>query len=84
LLAETDYGQKRNGHVHLEMLTLQDLLQSGACVNLRRRKSITQLVNINRLYELSEPGKYFIRVRTADPESTALDKSNTVRVTIVP
>jgi hypothetical protein len=41
-------------------------------------------INVSKLYDLGAPGKYFIRVQTADPESAAMVKSNTVRVTVTP
>jgi hypothetical protein len=84
LPAETEYGKKRNGHVHLEMLKLQDLIGSGACVTLKHGKTVVHEINVSKLYDLGAPGKYFIRVQTADPESAAMVKSNTVRVTVTP
>jgi hypothetical protein len=84
LPAETEYGKKRNGHVHLEMLKLQDLIGSGACVPLKHGQTMVHEINISKLYDLGAPGKYFIRVQTADPESAAMVKSNTVRVTVTP
>jgi hypothetical protein len=84
LPADTDYGKKRNGHVHLEMLKLKDLIGSGACILLKRGKSLVHQVNVSKLYDLRAPGKYFIRVQTADPERPVMLKSNTVRVTVTP
>jgi hypothetical protein len=81
---DTEYGKKRNGHVHLEMLKVQDLVGSGDCVPLRARKSIVHEIDVSKLYDLSTPGKYFIRVQRADPESFAMLKSNTVRITVAP
>ena len=84
LPADTEYGKKRNGHVHLETLRFQDLLGSGACVPLKRGKSIDYEVDVSKLYHLEAPGKYYIRLQKADPESAALVMSNTVRVTVLP
>jgi hypothetical protein len=84
LPAETEYGKKRNGHVHLETLNMKDLIGSGACIPLRRGKTIAYELNVSKLYDLNVPGKYYIRVQRADPESAAMIKSNTVRVTITP
>ena len=80
----TLFGERRNGHMRLGILKLQDLIASGRCVTLKRKKSITQLVNVSKLYELNAPGKYFIRVQTADPETIAMIKSNKVKVTVIP
>jgi hypothetical protein len=79
---DTEYGQKRNGHVHLEMLKVQDLMGSGVCVPLKAGKSMLHAVDVSKLYALNSPGKYFIRVQRADPESFAMLKSNTVSVTV--
>jgi hypothetical protein len=40
--------------------------------------------DVSKLYDLNAPGKYFIRVQRADPESFAILKSNTVRVNRYP
>jgi hypothetical protein len=82
LPADTPFGERRNGHVHLEMLNLQELIASGTCVTLKSKKSITHLLDVSKLYELNAPGKYFIRVQTADPQTIAMVKSNTVKVTV--
>jgi len=84
LPADTEYGKKRNGHVHLETLNMKDLIGSGACTPLRRGKTIIYELNVSKLYDLSAPGKYYIRLQRADPESAAMIKSNTVRVTVTP
>jgi hypothetical protein len=82
--ANTEYGKGRNGHVHLETLNFKDLIGSGACMPLRRGKTIVYELNVSRLYSLNAPGKYYVRVQRADPESAAIIKSNTVRVTVTP
>jgi hypothetical protein len=84
LPADTEYGKKRNGHVHLETLNMKDLIGSGACTPLQRGKTIVYELNVSKLYDLSAPGKYYIRLQRADPESAAMIKSNTVRVTVTP
>src|SRR5439155_14777991 len=35
-LAVTEYGEARSGHVRPQVLRLQDLIDSGSCVTLRR------------------------------------------------
>jgi hypothetical protein len=82
LSADTEYREMRNGHVHLEALRLQDLIDSGSCVTLGRGKSIVQQVDIGKLYLFDTAGKYFIRVRRPDPESARMVKSNLVIVII--
>ncbi len=82
LSADTEYRETRNGHVHLEALRLQDLVDSGSCVTLGRGKSIVQQVDIGKLYLFDTTGKCFIRVRRPDPESGGMVKSNVVRMTI--
>jgi hypothetical protein len=82
LSADTEYRETRNGHVHLEVLRLQDLIDSGSCVTLGRGKSIVQQVDVGKLYLFDTSGKYFIRVRRPDPESAGMVKSNLVSVTI--
>jgi len=82
--ANTEYGKSRNGHVHLETLNFKDLIGSGACMPLKHGKTIVYELNVSRLYNLGVPGKYYVRVQRADPESAAIIKSNTVRVTVTP
>jgi hypothetical protein len=82
LSADTEYRETRNGHVHLELLRLQDLIDSGSCVTLGRGKSIVQHVDIGKLYLFDTAGKYLIRVKRPDPQSVGMVKSNLVRVTI--
>ena len=82
LSADTEYRETRNGHVHLEVLRLQDLIDSGSCVTLGRGKSIVQQVDIGKLYLFDSAGKYFIRVRRPDPENARMVKSNLVSVII--
>jgi hypothetical protein len=82
LPAVTEYGEARGGHVHLQVLRLQDLIDSGSCVTLGRGKSIVQEVDISKLYIFYATGKYVVRVKRPDPQSGAMVKSNVVRVTI--
>jgi hypothetical protein len=79
---ETEYGATRNGHVRLEVMKLQDLVDTGSCVTLASRKSIVQQVNIGKLYSFDTAGKYFIRLQRPDPQRAGMVKSNVVRVTV--
>jgi hypothetical protein len=84
LPAVTEYGETRNRHAHLEVMRLQDLVDTGSCVTLGSGKSIVQQVNISELYLFDAAGKYLIRVQRPDPQSARMVKSNVVRVSISP
>ena len=39
---------------------------------------------LNRVYDLSQPGKYTIQVQRRDPDSNTIVKSNAITITVVP
>jgi hypothetical protein len=84
LPAVTKYGETRNGHAHLEVMRLQDLIDTGSCVALRSGKSMVQQVDISKLYLFDTADKYLIRIQRPDPQNAGMVKSNVVRVTIIP
>ena len=59
------------------------MLGSGGYVRLLSHKSITDRLNLNKLYKLSRPGKYTIQVNRYDDAKT-LVKSNIIAVTLAP
>ena len=86
---ETKLGFVLNGHAdrsQLSALSLDDLHLgfSGACVVLKSGKTLTDEVNVSRLYDLSKPGKYSIQLSRLDEGSGTFVKSNTLNVAVTP
>ena len=53
-------------------------------VPLKRGKSTRSRIIVNRLYDVSQPGKYTIQVGRSDPYTAAIALSNTLTVTVIP
>ncbi len=79
---ETDLGKRENGHVDPSELDPNQLKGSGACVTVKKGESIKLQIYLPRLYDLTKSGKYTIKVQTIDPESGAIVKSNSIRITV--
>ena len=57
---------------------------SGGAIKLKPGKFITDRVNVSKLYDLNEQGKYTIQIQRFDSESKTFLKSNEITVTITP
>jgi hypothetical protein len=58
--------------------------RSGGWIKLKAGEARTEDVNVSKLYDLDQPGKYAIRFRHFDEETKAFVKSNTITVTVTP
>jgi hypothetical protein len=89
LVIETRSGSYHNGHLDLTKLDSRDLgvfhqAFSGFWYTLKAGQSLTDKVEVTRLYALDEPGTYTIGLALIDPVSGVVVKSNRVSVTITP
>lgn len=88
LAPDTELGRYRNGHVDFSKLRPEDvnakyLNGSGACFTLKSGKSLNDVIDVSRLYELA-PGKYSIQLNHGDPTAHENVMSNAVTITVVP
>ena len=87
LAADTRYGYVWNGHVanpDPARVNPADLSGNGASMTVKANSTQWWMeLNATKLYEMSKPGKYNIRVQTRDPENHTLTaKSNVITVTV--
>jgi hypothetical protein len=86
LAADTKAGYVWNGHVaNLDpsRVSPQDLRGALVSGTLKSGEFLAWEFNAARFYEMSQPGKYKIQIRRADPESPSISvKSNTVTVKV--
>ncbi|MBI2682463.1 MAG: hypothetical protein HYX26_04475 [Acidobacteriales bacterium] len=75
---ETSYGRKIHGK-ESERMPRAGSFVSGT---LQPGKEFQQQVILNKMYDLSQPGKYVIQVRRFDPTTKAHLKSNKIIVTL--
>lgn len=57
---------------------------SGWATKLKPGETMADRVNVSKLYDLSQPGKYRIQFQRLDPETKTLVKSNEITVTVTP
>jgi hypothetical protein len=88
---ETTSGHYHNGHHDLSNMSSAEfdtngrfLQGSGAELEFKPGQTFTFETVVNRLYKISEPGKYVIRVSMIDPVSRRKIESNTVVVRVTP
>jgi hypothetical protein len=63
----------------------QDVIRrSMISVPVEPGESVAEQIIVNKLYDLSKPGKYTIQVEHEDPDTKTNVKSNTIIVTITP
>jgi len=87
--ADTKYGYLWNGHVanpDVNLVSPQDLRVGGYPVTVQTGETIPWVpINVAKLYQMSEPGKYRIQVQKKDPADPQLNvKSNVITVTVNP
>jgi hypothetical protein len=63
---------------------IDSIKRNGYPVYLQPGETAEDRVIVDKLYDLTQPGKYNIRVKGKDPESNALIESNTITVTVTP
>jgi hypothetical protein len=51
---------------------------------LQAHKTLTDRVNVSKLYDLSRPGKYTIQFRRLDPDTKTFVLSNKITVEVTP
>jgi len=85
---ETKFGSYHGGHAFVTMMDPLDIdsryiTASGGCVKFDTGASITDVVDVGKMYVLDEPGTYTIVLESRDPVSMAEVKSNPVTVTVL-
>lgn len=83
LAPETRLGSRQNGHLDPNLLTPAELIGKMICATMKAGESWILNLNVQRLYDLTQPGKYAIQVERDDPDSTKAVKSNPVTITLV-
>ena len=58
--------------------------KSGGSTKLKPGETMTDRVNVSKLYDLNQPGKYTIQFQRLDPETKTFVKSNEITVTVTP
>jgi hypothetical protein len=83
---ETKFGRSIQGHDTPEDLRREPyvIVTSGGEGILAPGQTQSDQVNLNKLYELSRPGKYTIQLRRFDAESNSFVLSNKVQVSVIP
>ncbi len=80
LAPETKFGSRIEGQQSQKYGTNS----SGIVFPLKSGGTIKNRVNINKLYDLTYPGRYTIQFRDFDPETKTFVKSNPITVTVTP
>ena len=82
---DTKFGKDIKGLKDPAFLTPDTPIHmSGGWVTLKPGETLTDRLNISKLYNLAQPGKFAIQVRRFDDESKTFVKSNSISVTIHP
>ncbi len=64
---------------------MNDLADNNTGVTVKAKQTAMWSINVSKFYDLSQPGKYSIRVQRGDPEDLeATVTSNTITVTVTP
>ena len=80
---ETKLGRRRNNRTTPEDETMV-ILSDSAESPLKPGKTLTDHVNVSKMYDLSQPGKYTIEFRRLDEETKTFVKSNKITLTVTP
>jgi len=67
-----------------EAIEPASMVGSGGYIPLAPHKSISDRINIGKLYDLTHAGKYTVQVQEFDEESKTYVKSNPITVTVTP
>lgn len=88
LAPETKLGYVWNGHVASpdpSRVSPQDLTGNLVYGTLKAGETQSWQMDVSKLYELKQPGRYTIQVERKDPENPSITvKSNTITVTVTP
>ena len=81
---ETEFGRAVQGHDTLEQVSRKPyvIVGSGGDQNLAPGKEIKDRINVSKLYDLHQPGKYTIQLERFDLETKSFIKSNKITVTV--
>lgn len=58
--------------------------RSGGSTKVKPGETMTDRVNVSKLYDLTQPGRYTIQFQRLDPETKTFVKSNEITVTLRP
>ncbi len=83
---ETKFARALSGHITPEEAKGAPyvVVRSGAHMALGPGKTITARVNINRLCDIQQPGKYTIELKRFDLDTKSDVKSNKITITLTP
>ena len=82
---ETKFGLALKGRSDSTSLTPDTPVDSsGGWLTLKPGEGLTDKLNVSKLYDLSQPGKYSIQIRRFDEETKSFVKSNKITVTVTP
>jgi hypothetical protein len=86
LVPETKFARRLNCHLTADELAKEPCvgLRSGGHIPVDPRGTMEDRMNVSRLHDLSQPGKYTIQVERYDDESKTFVKSNTITVIVTP
>jgi hypothetical protein len=86
LLPETRFAVQARGEFPPDTARHEHyvILRSGAFVTLKPGKRMTDRVDVGKLCDLSQSGKYTIQLRRFDDESKSFVESNKITVTVTP
>jgi hypothetical protein len=83
---ETKFGGSIQGHDTPEELRREPyiIVTSGGEGSLAPNKTVTDRIDVTRLYDLNRPDEYTIQLQRFDLESNTWIKSNKVKVRVIP
>ena len=58
------------------------IVSSDLLLPIQPGKSLTDVIIVNKMFDLSQPGKYSIQAQRADPDSKIVVNSNIITVTV--
>lgn len=85
-IPETEFGTRVMGHrtPDDEARSPSIVFGKDVWVPLKAGKSFTYQLNLDKLYDLSLPGKYVVQIERLDIDSNIAIKSNKITVTVIP
>jgi hypothetical protein len=86
MAAETRFGRMIQGHIPAEELAREPyvIVGSGGYMPLYPGKTLTDRVNLSKLYDLGRPGRYTVQFQEFHEQSKLFVKSNKITVTVTP